>query len=139
MNTNRITDVIPHRYPFLLVDTIEDIEPGEKIVAKKNLTYNESFFQGHFPTEPVMPGVLLVEAMAQAGSVLVLSELGFSGKIAYLSEIKKARFRQKALPGDVLILEATMVKKRGQIVELQCVAKKLDKICAEATLICVVS
>jgi 3-hydroxyacyl-[acyl-carrier-protein] dehydratase len=110
MNINEIKAIIPHRYPFLLIDRIESIEAGKKVVAKKNVTANEEFFNGHFPQEPVMPGVLIIEALAQAGAVALLSLDEFKGKTAYFGGIDKARFRQKVVPGDTLQLEVEIIK-----------------------------
>ena len=105
LNIQQIKEIIPHRYPMLLIDRVEELIDGEKVIAKKNVTINEPFFQGHFPHEPVMPGVLIVEAMAQAGAVALLSLEQFRGKTAYFGGIDKAKFRQKVTPGDTLILE----------------------------------
>lgn len=113
LNVKDIMKIIPHRYPFLLVDKIEEMEPGKRAVGYKNVTMNEYFFQGHFPEEPVMPGVLIIEALAQVGAVAVLSLEQFQGKIAYFAGINKARFRRKVVPGDVLKLEVEVVKLRG--------------------------
>ena len=95
---------------MLLVDRVEELEEGKRVVAKKNVTINEPFFQGHFPHEPVMPGVLIVEAMAQAGAVALLSLEGFRGKTAYFGGLDKAKFRKKVTPGDTLILEVEIIK-----------------------------
>ena len=105
-------EIIPHRYPFLLIDKVESLE-GNKIVATKNVTMNEYFFQGHFPVEPVMPGVLIVEALAQAGAVALLTREEFKGKIAYFGGINNAKFRKKVVPGDTLTLEVELTKIRG--------------------------
>ncbi|MEI5993313.1 3-hydroxyacyl-ACP dehydratase FabZ [Candidatus Enterococcus mansonii] len=110
MNIEEIKAIIPHRYPFLLLDTVEEIVVGEKVIAKKNVTINEPFFQGHFPGEPVMPGVLILEALAQAGAVALLSMPDFKGKTAYFGGIDKAKFRQKVVPGDTLMLEVEIMK-----------------------------
>lgn len=110
MDINQIKETIPHRYPFLLLDRIEELEPGKKVVAKKNVTANEEFFNGHFPQEPVMPGVLIIEALAQAGAVALMSLEEFKGKTAYFGGIDKAKFRQKVVPGDTLILEVELLK-----------------------------
>lgn len=110
MTIEQIKEIIPHRYPFLLIDRIEELEEGKKVVAKKNVTVNEPFFQGHFPQEPVMPGVLIVEAMAQAGAVALLSLENFKGKTAYFGGIDKVKFRRKVVPGDTLIFEVEILK-----------------------------
>lgn len=110
MTIQEIKEVIPHRYPFLLLDTVEEIVVGEKVIAKKNVTINEPFFQGHFPGEPVMPGVLILEALAQAGAVALLAMPDFKGKTAYFGGIDKAKFRQKVVPGDSLMLEVEIMK-----------------------------
>ncbi len=108
-------EIIPHRQPFLLLDTIEELEPGKRAVGKKCVTYNEPFFAGHFPGEPVMPGVLIVEALAQAGAVAILSNPEFKGKTAYFGAINNARFKQKVVPGDVLLLELEIIKQKGPV------------------------
>lgn len=113
MNINQIMETIPHRYPFLLIDTIEEIEEGQKAVGKKCVSGNEPFFQGHFPGNPVMPGVLIIEALAQVGAVAMLSIPEWKGKTAYFAGIEKAKFRKKVVPGNVLMLETTIVKVKG--------------------------
>ncbi|MCY6372104.1 3-hydroxyacyl-ACP dehydratase FabZ [Clostridium ganghwense] len=113
LGIKEIQEILPHRYPFLLVDKIEEIEEGTKAVGYKNVTMNEYFFQGHFPQEPVMPGVLIVEALAQVGAVALLSKEEFKGKIAYFGGINKAKFRRKVVPGDVLRLEVEIIKMKG--------------------------
>lgn len=115
MGTKEIMEIIPHRQPFLLLDTIEELEPGKRAVGKKCVTYNEPFFAGHFPGEPVMPGVLIVEALAQAGAVAILSNPEFKGKTAYFGAINSARFKQKVVPGDVLMLELEIIKQKGPV------------------------
>lgn len=105
-----IMKVLPHRPPFLLIDRVEELVPGEKVVAIKNVTMNEPFFVGHFPGEPVMPGVLIVEAMAQAGAYAVLSMDEYKGKLAYFGGIDKAKFRRKVVPGDTLRIEVEIIK-----------------------------
>lgn len=129
-----IMEIIPHRYPFLLIDTIEELEPGERALGKKCVSVNEPFFTGHFPGNPVMPGVLIMEALAQVGAVAILSKPEFKGHTAYFAGIDKARFRQKVLPGDVLMLETAIVKTKGPIGVGKAVAKVDDKIVAEAEL-----
>ena len=113
MDIKEIMSIIPHRPPFLLIDRVEEIVEGEKIVAIKNVTMNEPFFVGHYPGEPVMPGVLIVEAMAQAGAVAILSMDQFKRKTPYFGAIDKAKFRKKVVPGDCLKLEVTFTKLRG--------------------------
>ena len=115
LNTQQIMEIIPHRQPFLLIDTIEELEPGVRAVGKKCVSYNEPFFGGHFPQEPVMPGVLIVEALAQVGAVAILSEPEFKGKTAYFGAINSAKFKKKVVPGDVLTLELEIIKKKGPI------------------------
>lgn len=115
LNTKQIMEIIPHRQPFLLIDTIEELEPGVRAVGKKCVTYNEPFFAGHFPGEPVMPGVLIVEAMAQVGAVSILGRPENKGKTAYFASINGAKFKQKVVPGDVLMLEVEIIKEKGPI------------------------
>ena len=110
-----IMEIIPHRYPFLLIDAIEEIEPGVRAVGKKCVSMNEPYFQGHFPGKPVMPGVLIIEALAQVGAVAMLAQESFKGKTAYFAGIQNARFREKILPGDVLMLETEIIKVKGPI------------------------
>ncbi|MDT2673470.1 3-hydroxyacyl-ACP dehydratase FabZ [Enterococcus dongliensis] len=113
LTIEEIKEIIPHRYPMLLIDRVEELDAGKSIKAKKNVSVNEPFFQGHFPHEPVMPGVLIVEAMAQAGAVALLSMDEFKGKTAYFGGIDKAKFRKKVVPGDTLILEVELTKVRS--------------------------
>lgn len=115
LNTSQIMEIIPHRQPFLLLDTVEELEPGRRALARKCVTYNEPFFAGHFPKEPVMPGVLIVEAMAQAGAVAMLSQPDKKGKTAYFAGIQSAKFKRKIVPGDILELEVEIVKVKGMI------------------------
>ncbi|MFC6169049.1 3-hydroxyacyl-ACP dehydratase FabZ [Loigolactobacillus jiayinensis] len=112
LNVTEIQAIIPHRYPMLLVDKVLTLVPGESVVAQKNVTINEPFFQGHFPGNPVMPGVLQIEALAQAGAITILSLPQFKGKTAYFGGITKAKFRQMVRPGDILRLELTLTKLR---------------------------
>lgn len=115
MDINEIMSIIPHRQPFLLIDRVEEMVEGKSITAIKNVTYNEPFFAGHFPTEPVMPGVLIVEAMAQAGAVAILSMEQFRGKIGYFGGIKNVKFKRKVVPGDTLRLELEIDKLKRNI------------------------
>ena len=115
LDIKAIQEILPHRYPFLLVDKIESLEPGIKAVGYKNVTMNEYYFQGHFPQEPVMPGVLIIEALAQVGAVAMLSLEEFKGKIGYFTGIDKAKFRKKVVPGDVLRLEVEIIKRKGPL------------------------
>lgn len=115
MNAKQIMEIIPHRQPFMLLDTIEELEAGKRVTARKCVSYNEPYFAGHFPAEPVMPGVLIVEAMAQAGAVAMLSLEEMKGKTAYFAGINSARFKRKVVPGDVLELNVEIVKVKGPI------------------------
>lgn len=115
LNIEQIQEILPHRYPFLLVDKVVELEPGQRAVGIKNVTMNENYFQGHFPGKPVMPGVLQVEALAQTGAIAVLSLEEYRGKIVYFGGIDKLRFKQKVVPGDVLRLEVELIKRRGPI------------------------
>ena len=110
-----IRELIPHRYPFLLVDRIEEIEPGVRAVGVKNVTQNEPFFEGHFPDYPVMPGVLIVEALAQVGAVGVMALEEFRGKLALFAGIDGVRFRRQVIPGDVLRMEVEISRLKGRV------------------------
>ena len=135
LTTKEIMEIIPHRQPFLLVDTIEELEPGVRAVGKKCVTMNEPFFAGHFPQEPVMPGVLIIEALAQVGAVSLLSMEQFKGKIGYFGAINNAKFKTKVVPGDVLTLEVEIIKMKGPVGVGKAVAKNQDgKIAASAEL-----
>ena len=134
MDIVQIKEIILHRYPMLLIDRVEELMEGQKIVAKKNVTINEPFFQGHFPHEPVMPGVLIVEAMAQAGAVALLSLPQFKGKTAYFGGIDKAKFRKKVTPGDTLILEVEILKIKANAGLGKGIARVDGKKVAEAEL-----
>ncbi len=114
-SAREIMDLIPHRYPFLLIDTIEELEPGVRALGKKCVSVNEPYFQGHFPENPVMPGVLIMEALAQVGAVAILSCPEWKGHTAYFAGIDKAKFRQKVVPGDVLSLETEIIKMKGPL------------------------
>ncbi len=115
LGPKEIRDLIPHRYPFLLVDRIEELEPGVRVAGIKNVTQNEPFFQGHFPDYPVMPGVLIVEAMAQVGAVGVMANEEYRGKLALFAGIDGVRFRRQVVPGDVLRMEVEISRLRGRV------------------------
>lgn len=115
MDIQEIKDIIPHRYPFLLVDKVVEIEEGKRVVGIKNVTANEPFFQGHFPEYPVMPGVLIVEALAQVGAIAVLKMEENEGKLGFLAGIDKCRFKRQVKPGDQLKLEVEIIRMRGAI------------------------
>lgn len=132
LNVQEIMEIIPNRYPILMVDKVIELEPGKKVVAIKNVTYNEQFFPGHFPGEPVMPGVLILEALAQTGSIPLLKMPEFEGKTGYLGGIDKVKFRQKVVPGDVLRLEMEIVKLKGNIGVGKATAIVEDKKVCEA-------
>lgn len=115
LDTKEIMKRLPHRSPFLLIDTVEELEPGIRAVGKKCVSFNEPYFAGHFPGNPVMPGVLIIEAMAQVGAVALLDLPEWRGKTAYFAGIDKARFKRKVVPGDVLMIETVIDKCKGNI------------------------
>ncbi|MDE5976984.1 MAG: 3-hydroxyacyl-ACP dehydratase FabZ [Turicibacter sp.] len=134
LNSNQIQEIIPHRYPFLLIDRIDELEPGKRALGVKCISANEMQFMGHFPQQHVMPGVLIIEALAQVGAVAILSLEANKGKIAYFAGIKSAKFRQKVIPGDVLTLETELIKVKRSIGVGKAVAKLGDKVAVEAEL-----
>lgn len=134
LNSNQIQEIIPHRYPFLLVDQIIELEPGKRAIGKKCVSANEMQFLGHFPQEHVMPGVLMIEALAQVGAVTILSLEENKGKTAYFGGIKNAKFRRKVIPGDVLTLETEIIKVKGPIGIGKAIAKVDDEVAVEAEL-----
>ena len=134
LNTQQIMDILPHRSPFLLIDTVEELEPGVKCVAKKNVTMNEPHFMGHFPGNPVMPGVLILEALAQTGAVAILSLPENRGKTAYFAGIDKAKFKQMVRPGDALELETTIIRSKGPVGVGEAIATVNGKLAAKAEL-----
>lgn len=129
-----IERLIPHRYPFLLVDRVVEAEAGKRIIAIKNVTANEWFFQGHFPGFPIMPGVLIIEALAQTGAVLLLSEAEAKGQIPLFAGIDDCRFRQQVVPGDTLTLEVELTARRGPVGKGRARATVDGKVAAECTL-----
>ena len=131
LDINRIQEIIPHRYPFLLVDRILEMSET-RIVGIKNVTINEPYFQGHFPGHPVMPGVLIIEALAQTGGVYALSMDDRRGKLAFFATINNAKFRRLVVPGDQLILDVTFLKNRAKVIRLKGVARVGDEVAAEA-------
>ena len=134
LNSNEIKEIIPHRYPFLMVDKIIDGEEGKWAKGIKNVSQNEEYFNGHFPEHHVMPGVLIIEALAQVGAISILSLEENKGKIAFFAGIKSARFRREVLPGDQIVLECSLEKMRGNIGIGKAVAKVDGEICAKAEL-----
>lgn len=134
LNTRQIMDIIPHRHPFLLVDRIEELKPGIRAVGVKAVTYDEPYFSGHFPDEPVMPGVLQIEACAQVGAVAILSLDENKGKTAYFGGISSARFKRKVVPGDVLTMECEIIKRKGPVGVGKATAKVGDEIALTAEL-----
>jgi 3-hydroxyacyl-[acyl-carrier-protein] dehydratase len=144
ININEIASILPHRYPFLLIDRVVSFTPGEKIIGYKNVTTNEPFFQGHFPGMPVMPGVLILEALAQSTGLLAFKtrqhEEGISkrpeGEFYLFVSMDKVRFRRQVEPGDQLMLEATLLRRKRGMWKFDCVAKVDGEIAAEAEIMC---
>lgn len=134
LDINQIQEIIPHRHPFLLVDYIEDYEPGEYAVGYKCVTYREDFFKGHFPGHPVMPGVLTLEALAQVGAVAILSVEENKGKIAFFGKIDNCKFKGMVCPGDKLKLETKIIKRKGPVGVGQATASVDGKVVASAEL-----
>ncbi|MGE0251521.1 MAG: 3-hydroxyacyl-ACP dehydratase FabZ [Dongiaceae bacterium] len=134
LDVNRIKEMIPHRYPMLMIDRVLDLVPGESAIGIKNVTANEPFFQGHFPQRPVMPGVLIIEAMAQTAAVLVVHTLGkqAEGKLVYFMTVDEARFRKPVAPGDQLKVHVQKERSRGNVWRFKGEAKVGDVLVAEA-------
>ncbi|MDA8423675.1 MAG: 3-hydroxyacyl-ACP dehydratase FabZ [Nitrospiraceae bacterium] len=141
MNIQEIMDFLPHRYPFLLIDRILEFEENKRIVGMKNVTINEPFFQGHFPGHPIMPGVLLLEAMAQTGGVMALKSLPegeAKKKVLYFMSIDKAKFRKPVIPGDQVRFELELIKNRGNIKSFKAEAKVDGAVVAEAEMMAMI-
>ncbi len=139
LDSRAIQEILPHRYPFLLVDKIIELVPRERIVGIKQVTINEYFFQGHFPDAPVMPGVLQIEALAQVGAILALREFeDRSNKIPFFSGIDKAKFRRPVVPGDTLFLEVTAIRIGSKVQKMRGFAKVDGRITAEAEIMCII-
>ena len=135
IDIQRIMEMIPHRHPFLMIDRVIDVVANEGATGIKNVSINEHYFQGHFPTRPVMPGVLIIEAMAQTAAVLVVHTLGpeAEGKLVYFMSVDNARFRRPVVPGDTLKVHVTALRNRGNVWKFEGQAKVDGKLCAEAT------
>jgi 3-hydroxyacyl-[acyl-carrier-protein] dehydratase len=139
LDSRAIQEILPHRYPFLLVDKIVELEPRQRIVGIKQVTINEYFFQGHFPDAPVMPGVLQIEALAQVGAILALREFeDRNSKIPFFSGIEQARFRRPVVPGDTLTLEVTAIRIGSKVQKMRGLAKVDGQITAEAEIMCII-
>lgn len=138
MDSRAIQEILPHRYPFLLVDKIVELEPRVRIVGIKQVTINEHFFQGHFPEAPVMPGVLQIEALAQVGAILVLREFeDRANKIPFFSGIEKAKFRRPVVPGDTLTLEVIALRTGSKVQKMHGIARVDGQVSAEAEIMCI--
>jgi 3-hydroxyacyl-[acyl-carrier-protein] dehydratase len=139
MDIKEILEHLPHRYPFLLVDRVLEIDPGERILALKNVTINEPFFPGHFPGHPIMPGVMIIEAMAQAAAILTFkSTAKLDGRLVYFLGIDEARFKTPVVPGDQLLLEARHIRTLRGIGKFSAQARVGDRVAAEATMMCAI-
>ena len=138
LDVTEIQQILPHRYPFLLIDRIEHMEPGKRVTAIKSVTFNEPHFQGHFPGYPIMPGVLIVEAMAQAGGLMILREYPLGSKLILFTGIESAKFRKPVVPGDQLRIEVEVLAMRSTAGRMRGTAYVGDKLACEATLSCAI-
>jgi beta-hydroxyacyl-ACP dehydratase FabZ len=139
LDIHRILELLPHRYPLLLVDRVLELEAGKRIVGLKNVTINEPFFAGHFPGHPVMPGVLIIEAMAQVGGLLVMREIDdIADKVVYFMSLDGVKWRKPVVPGDQLIFEVEIVQLRGSVCKMRGIARVDGKTAAEATMMATV-
>ncbi len=138
IDVNEIRKMLPHRYPFLLVDRVLELEPGQSITALKNVTVNEEFFQGHFPAKPIMPGVLQIEALAQAAGVLAIKS-GLSGNMVYFMSMDNVKFRKPVVPGDQLILKVAVTQSRGKVTKFHGEAFVGSELVSEADFMAMVS
>lgn len=134
LNINEIMEIIPQRSPFLMIDRVEEYTPGESAIAYKNVTINEPFFQGHFPGQPIMPGVLIIEALAQTGAVAILSLDEYKGKNALFGGVDKLRFKRQVIPGDILKLEVKIIKRKGPIGIGEAIATVNDQVAVKGEL-----
>ncbi len=136
MDVEKILSLLPHRYPFLLVDRVLEVQGTQKIVGLKNVTFNEPFFQGHFPSHPVMPGVLIVEAMAQTGGLLLMEQIpDRDSKVVYFMALDNVKFRKPVVPGDQLRMEVEMIQFRGKVARMKGTAFVDGKVAAEAEML----
>lgn len=134
LNSNQIQEILPHRYPFLMIDRVIDLKPGFSAKAIKNVSMNEHVFTGHFPKEHVLPGVLIVEALAQTGAVTILTLEENKGKIVYFAGIDKCKFRRKVIPGDTLVLESKVINTMGKLGIAECIATVNGEVACKAIL-----
>ena len=134
LSNKEIRELLPHRYPFLLVDMVVELEAGKRVVAQKNVSANEPFFQGHFPEYPIMPGVLIVEALAQTAGLAVAVMEENKGKLGVFAGIEEMKFKSQVVPGDILILEAEIIMSKLGVTKAKVVAKVEDKVAAEGVI-----
>jgi 3-hydroxyacyl-[acyl-carrier-protein] dehydratase len=135
LSLEQIKNILPHRYPFLLIDRIIEFDPGKKAVGIKNVTGSENYFQGHFPDRPIMPGVLIIEAMAQVGGIIIMQMEISAGKLAVLAGINNVKFRSTVIPGDQLVLTAEIIALKSKFGKIQSKAVVNDKIVAEGEIL----